>query len=152
MDEKPFLGDTIEGLERLVGRNVQQQPSPVREEPRGPVPEVDPEDLKTLWREQHDPQGRHSGEYVMAMDFAQQLCKPGADIKAVFHRSSMIWLLSQFARKQLGPWVKDEQVLDVVFRTMAKIPMEWLGHAPRQGLPFDVEEFFRQLNQTGEAA
>lgn len=150
IDENGFLVGTIEGLERLVGKNVQQQPPPLREEPRGPVPEVDPEDLRTLWREQHELQARHAGEHVaIAMDVAQQMCKPGADIEAVFYRSSMIWLLSQFAKEKFAPWITDKQVSDVVFRTMSKIPMEWLGHTPRRDLPFDVEEFFRRVSGGG---
>jgi hypothetical protein len=35
-------------------------------------------------------------------------------------------------------------------RTMAAIPMEWIGHTEREGLPFDVDEFFRRLRESGE--
>jgi hypothetical protein len=33
---------------------------------------------------------------------------------------------------------------------MAKIPMEWIGFTPHDGLPFDVDEFFRQLTADTE--
>ena len=59
----------------------------------------------------------------------------------------MIWVLSRFAQDQLAPWVRNEEVSDAVFRTMATIPMEWIGHAEREGFPFDIEEFFRRLTQ-----
>jgi hypothetical protein len=59
----------------------------------------------------------------------------------------MIRLINQFAQEQLAPWVKDEEVSDAVFRTTATIPMEWAGHTEREGLPFDVEEFFSRLRE-----
>ena len=54
--------------------------------------------------------------------------------------SGQLQVLNQVAQEQLAPWVKDEEVSDAVFRTMATIPMEWVGHTDRDGLPFDVEE------------
>jgi hypothetical protein len=63
--------------------------------------------------------------------------------------SGQLQVLNQVAQEQLAPWVKDEEVSDAVFRTMATIPMEWVGHTDRDGLPFDVEEFFRQLREDG---
>lgn len=121
--------------------------------PGEPVPEVDPEDLKTLWREGRDIQARQPrqpGQQVATgFDLIKAICKPGANVDAVWYRSSMIWALNQFAQAQLAPWVKDEQVSDAVFQTMATIPMEWIGRAEREGLPFDVEEFFRRLREGG---
>jgi hypothetical protein len=61
----------------------------------------------------------------------------------------MIWVLNRVAQERLDPWIKDEEVSDAVFRTMATIPMEWIGHTDREGLPFDVEEFFRRLREGG---
>ena len=113
-----------------------------------PVPEVDPQDLKTIWHEGRDLQARHPGQNVATgVDLMKAICKPGANVQAVWYRSSMIWVLNQFAQGQLAPWVKDEQVSDAVFQTMAKLPMEWVGHAERKGLPFDVEEFFLRLRE-----
>lgn len=40
------------------------------------VPEVDPEDLKTLWQEQQELQARHPGKQVaMGRGLAQQICR-----------------------------------------------------------------------------
>lgn len=61
----------------------------------------------------------------------------------------MISVLYQIAQEQLAAWIKDEEVSDAVFRTMATTPMEWVGHAEREGLPFDIEEFFRRLRKAG---
>jgi hypothetical protein len=115
-----------------------------------PVAEVDPQDLKALWHLGRDIQARNPGRNVATgFDQMKAVCQPGANAHAVWYRSSMIWLLNQFAQGQLAPWVKDDQVSDAVFQTMATIPMEWVGHTERVGLPFDVEEFFRQLREDG---
>ena len=113
-----------------------------------PVPEVDPQDIKTLWHEGHDLQAKQSGKQVaMGSELIKAVCKPGANIQAVWYRSRMIWVLNQFPQEQLAPWVKNEQVSEAVFQTMATIPMKWVWHSEREGFPFDVEEFFRRLRQ-----
>ncbi len=84
------------------------------------------------------------GLHVMKATF-----KPGANLPAVWYRSGMIQVVNQVAQEQLAPWGKDEEVSDAVFRTMATIPMEWVGHTDQEGLPFDVEEFFRRLREDG---
>ena len=118
--------------------------------PGEPVPEVDPEDLKTFWHMARDLQARHTGQHVaIGFEAMKAVCKPGANARAVWYRSSMISVLNQFAQDQLSSWVKDGEMSDVVFRTMARIPMEWIGHTERQGLPFDVEGFFHELSTGG---
>jgi len=98
-----------------------------------PVPEVDPEDLKTIWQESRAVQARHHGQNAaIGFELMKAICKPGANIEAVAYRSTMIWVLKKFAQEQLAPWVNEEQVSDAVFRTMAAISMEWLGHTPRR--------------------
>ena len=118
--------------------------------PGEPVAEVDPDDLKTIWQKARKLQSRLPGQNVaMSSDMMKAICKPGADTDAVWYRSNMIWVLNQFAQEQLAPWVKDEEVSDAVFQTIAAIPMEWVGNTEREGLPFDVEEFFRRLSAGG---
>lgn len=117
--------------------------------PGEPVPQVDPEDLKALRQEMRNLQSRHSGRNVaIGFHLMQAVCKPGANVEALWYRSSMIWALTQFAQVQMAPWIKEEEVSDAVFRIMATIPMEWIGTTEREGLPFDVEEFFRQLRES----
>jgi hypothetical protein len=109
-----------------------------------PVPEVDPEDLKALWREQQKLQARHPGKQVaIGMGLAEQICKPEADIQAVGYRVVMLWLLSQIARERFSLFTKDGQPIDVAFRAAAKVPLEWMGEAFTQQAPFDVDEFLR---------
>jgi hypothetical protein len=66
--------------------------------------------------------------------------KPGSNVQAIWYRSTMIWALNRSVQERLATWVKDEEVSDAVFRTMATIPMEWIGHTEREGLPYNVEE------------
>jgi len=114
------------------------------------VPEVDPDDLKTVWQETRDLQARHpSQNAAIGLEPMKAKCKPGANLEAVAYPSFMIWALNQFAQEQLAPWVKDEQVSAAVFQVIATIPMEWLGPTVREGLSFDVEEFFRRLKEGG---
>lgn len=111
-----------------------------------PVPEVDPDDLKNFLREIRGLEATGQN-YAIGFEHMKAICRPGANAYAVWYRSSMIWMLNKYAQEQLAPWVRDEEVSDVVFRTMAAIPMEWVGHTVREGWPFDVEEFFRRLRE-----
>lgn len=114
--------------------------------PGEPVAEVDPDDLKTFWQETCSLYARAPGQSVgMTSEVIKTFCKPGVNPEAVWYRSTMIWVLNRFAHDQFAPWVNNEEFADAVFRTMAAIPMEWIGHSDREGLPFDVEEFFRRL-------
>jgi hypothetical protein len=116
-----------------------------------PVAEVDPDDLKAFGQEirNFNFQPSDPGQHVAIGFEAKSLAKPGANPEAIWYRSMMIRVLNEFAQEQLAPWIKDEEVSDAVFRTMATIPMEWIGHTEREGLPFDVEEFFRRLREGG---
>src|SRR3954468_11786424 len=132
------MSDALENLPSFGGR------------PGEPVPGVDPKDLKSFWHMTRDFQARRTGQHVaLGFEAMKAVCKPGANAQAVWYRSSMICVLNQFAQDQLSSWVKDGEMSDVVFRTMATIPMEWIGHTERQGLPFDVEGFFRDLREGG---
>jgi hypothetical protein len=109
--------------------------------PGEPVAEVDPDDLKLLWQKTRGLQISFS---------PRALADRGLNATpAVWYRSSMILILRRAAQEKLSPWIKDEQVSDAVFRTMATIPMTWIGRAGREGLPFDVEDFFRGLTKAG---
>jgi hypothetical protein len=119
-----------------------------------PVAVVDPDDLNAFWQETRgiqqetsNFQATHPGQHFSIGFEAKVLAKPGANPAAIWYRSMMIRLLNEFAHEQLAPWIKDEDVSEAVFRTMATIPMEWIGHTEREGLPFDVEEFFRRLRE-----
>lgn len=72
--------------------------------PGEPVPEVDPDDLKTFWQQICDLQATYPGRHVaIGLDLMKTMLKPGANADAVFYRTSMIWALNQFAQAQLAP-------------------------------------------------
>ena len=135
------MSDTREDLPSILGK------------PGEPVAEVDPDDLKTFWQEiryfQARDQARDPSQHVSFGIEAKAIAKPVANFEEVWYRSMMLRILTEEAQEQFAPWIKDEEVSDVVFRTMATIPMEWIGNTEREGLPFDVEEFFRRLREGG---
>ena len=113
------------------------------------VPEVDPEDLKTLWQEQQELQEQHPRKQVaMGRDLAEQICQSVADIPALGYRASMLWLLSQIARERFEAFTKDGQPIDAAFRAAAKVPVEWMGEGITTAAPFDVDEFLRLCSGT----
>jgi len=112
-----------------------------------PVPEVDPDDLKAIWKITEEAQAGPNIGRAIGADAMKQVCKPEANVEATFYRSGFIWMLRQLAPEQLSPWLTEGQVADSVFRAMASIPMEWIGSGVRQGFPFDTEEFFRRLSE-----
>ena len=122
-------------------------PSSFLGNPGEPVAEVDPDDLKIFWQKSRHLQASHPDVSIGFQ--AKAIAKPRANAAAVWLRSGMIWALSRYAQEQMAPWIKNEEVSDVVFQTMATIPMEWIGPTDREGLPFDVEEFFRPLREGG---
>jgi hypothetical protein len=114
--------------------------------PGEPVAQVDPDILRMFWQETRRLLAINPGQSVgMTVVPVEAVFKPEVNGAALWYRSSMIWVLQRFAQERLAPWVKGEEVSEAVFQTMATIPMEWIGHTDREGLPFDVEEFFLQL-------
>jgi hypothetical protein len=114
--------------------------------PGEPIPQVDPEDLKALWRLQRDVEARHPGQQIAigCNELAQHYCKPGADIQAVGYRVSFLWLMSRIVPEQFAAFTKDGQPIDAAFRAAAKVPAEWMEvGVARQRPPFDMNEFTR---------
>jgi hypothetical protein len=105
-------------------------------------PEVDPEDLKAFWREQQELEARHPGAAI-GMTAAEQICEPGADIRALFYRAGMLWFLGQIAQERFSVFTENGQPIDAAFRAAAKVPVEWIGEAITRQAPFDVDEFLR---------
>lgn len=71
----------------------------------------------------------------------KQACKPGANVEAVYYRSTLIWFMSFMAPEDprfVG------QPSDGVFHAADNVPAEWMGVGiVRDGPPFDVDEFLR---------
>jgi hypothetical protein len=121
-DAKPLL-DTQEPSHFFGGK------------PGEPVPAVDPDDVKAVWKIQKDPTYPTGAAAGIAL--FSQVCKPGADLHAVFYRSSFLWLITQMAPEQLERFTEE-----AMSRAAAKVPAEWMGVGiVRDGPPFDVNEF-----------
>ena len=116
----------------------------------GPVPTVDPVDLRSVWemgrqmKNQLQPGLQSSSGVVIGAEFYERACSPGANVGAVWYRVSQISLLQMLG--MLAPWIHEGVVADAVFKVAATFPMERVPiGVPRQGLPFDVEEFLSQV-------
>jgi len=106
------------------------------------VPQVDADDVKTVWDYAEETQKTTPG-CVISVNIFEMLCKPGADVRAVCYRVSLLELALQFAKEQLAPWS-----LDSLLRAIATAPMEWMEvGVVRDGLPFDFEEFLKLCNE-----
>jgi hypothetical protein len=114
-------------------------------EPGESVPQVDPEDVKSVWRIQNEVQAKYPGQQVATgTAIAQSACKPGADIHAVCYRASLLFLVQRVAADKWQVIVRNGEPHESVFNAAAKVPMEWVGVGQvRKGLPFDLDAFLR---------
>jgi hypothetical protein len=113
--------------------------------PGDPVPTVDPSDLKTHWQKMRDLQAKSPGVTFGVAAGAPMHLDQGSDTAAVWFRATMIAILTNNTAAPMAPWISEDRVAEPVFRVMAKIPMHWIGQTVHSGLPFDMDEFFRQL-------
>jgi hypothetical protein len=110
------------------------------------VPQVDVEDIKLAWSIYREPFKLRRGKLGAVCGPEENPFKPGTDARAVTHRAFMLSILVDFAIEQPDMPVafREDPLPEIVFRTLAEIPMEWLGQKPR-GWPFDLEELARRL-------
>jgi hypothetical protein len=119
---------------------------------QGPVAAVDPADLRSVWEMQRDvqrnaPNHAPSQTSSISVGLYQQACRPGAEVGAVWYRVSMLHLLAG-PIGLLIPLLHDGELLDAVFNLAATFPMNKLSVGEvNQGLPFDVQEFIKQLEK-----
>lgn len=115
----------------------------------GPIPAVDPGDLKSIWAMQTDSQTVAPGEqFAINVDFYKGLCSPGADVRAVFIRISMLRMLKSMSESGglISPWLHHGRPDDAVFEVVATFPMVRMHPGVRRaGLPLDVEKLIRQI-------
>jgi hypothetical protein len=117
----------------------------------GPVPAVDPADLRSVWVMQNDFQALGPGEQLaIGADSFERACSPGADVRAVFIRASMLRKLKLMSESGglISPWLHHGEPDDAVFKVVAAFPMIRMEPGVRRGgLPFDVEELIRKVRK-----
>jgi hypothetical protein len=81
------------------------------------------------------------------MDNWKRLCSPGADIRAVSYRCSMLGLLEMMLR---AAWTGGE-LSENAFKVAAMMDLDWMAVGVVQnGLPFSLEGFLAEVK--GQAA
>jgi len=81
-----------------------ENPPSIGGNPGESVPAVDPEDLKKIWQALRNLQARHPGQNAaIGFGVMEAICKAGANVPAVWYRSSIIWVLNKYAQEQLAP-------------------------------------------------
>jgi hypothetical protein len=124
---------------------------------KGDVPAVAPADLKAVRAMTRDVQVATRGQAgMMDIELYRRACSPGADVGAVWYRASMLGLLQMlpqvspemFPESPLTPWMHDGELDDAVIQVAATFPMKNMGvGVVNEGLPFDVEEFVKQIGE-----
>jgi hypothetical protein len=72
--------------------------------PGTPVPQVDPEDVRAVWKLGQEVKKDHPGGGVaIGMAIFERTCKPGAIVKAVVFRANMVGMLQYAAPDVFEP-------------------------------------------------
>ncbi len=119
--------------------------NPFGESQEGLIPAVDPTDLRSVWEMQRGFQARTPEQHgSISAELYQRACSPSANVGAVWFRASMLGMLEMLG--MLAPWIQEGVIADAVFQVAATFPMKGMAiGAPRQGFPFDVQEFLSQV-------
>lgn len=112
-----------------------------------PLAVVDATDLKKVWQTSADFKALNPGQSgSIGSTVYQSVCSPGANVVAIWYRASMLCLLEQMMPELLASWTHDGQLDDAVFEVAATFPMQKMKTGVvREGPPFDVEEFVKQI-------
>jgi hypothetical protein len=112
----------------------------------GFVPSINPADLKAVWKMWLDMAAGRPGQNVgIGQSVYQGICSPGADTRAVYYRGGMLGMFFHLGQQKIG------ELPDAVFEVAATFPMKRMSvGVPQRGLPFDVEEFAKQVEQAAK--
>jgi len=110
-----------------------------------PVPVVDVADIKVMWTHGQELKAQSPGGSVgVGIDIWGQLCSPGADVRAVFYRCSMLGLLEMLLR---AAWTGGE-LSENAFKVAATMDLDWMPVGVVQnGLPFNLEGFLAEAQR-----
>jgi hypothetical protein len=111
-----------------------------------PVPVVDVADIKLMWAHYQELNAQHPGG-AFEIGIWKQVCSPGADIRAVSYRCSMLGMLEMMLR---AAWIGGE-LSENAFKVAARIDLQWMAVGVVQNsLPFSLEQFLVEMQ--GQAA
>jgi hypothetical protein len=114
--------------------------------PGEPVPSVNVADFKSVWAIYEDIESRlPRGTFGIDSSVIERACSPGADVRAISYRCSMLQILEMLRADLLASWKQSGQFQEAVFRVVARIPMNWIGEGLSHSLPFDVDAFFEEV-------
>jgi len=117
--------------------------------PGGPVPSVVSADLKAVWEKHERIVSRHPpGSVATGRGVFEGVCSPGADMRAIGYRCTMLSLLEYFEGDRLAAWKESGQFQEGVFKVAATIPMTWIAEELATSLPFDVDAVFAELRRS----
>ena len=112
-----------------------------------PVPVADVADIKLMWAHYQELKAQHPGGVAVEMGVWKQLCSPGADIRAVSYRCSMLGMLEMMLR---AAWSRGD-LSENAFKVAARMDLEWMAvGVVRNSLPFSLEQFLVEVQ--GQAA
>lgn len=106
------------------------------------IPTVDPGDLRKMWEYFRE---LPSDTRAVGLERMKQVCTPGSDVRAVWYRIAMLWLLDK-ATGSLGRWLHYGKLDDAAVTIAATFPMKWMepGKVFNE-LPFDAEKFLKEI-------
>jgi hypothetical protein len=128
----------------------------------GPIPPVDPADLKSVWAMQEElkrdfekrvPNRAPNQRFGVSINYYKRVCSPGANLGALWYRLSILELrhISEITGTSL-PWPRAGKPGDAVFKALATVPMTGLAPgAARKVPPFDPDELIRLIQKESEA-
>jgi hypothetical protein len=112
----------------------------------GPIPSVNPADLRSVEAEQRDFRSRFPGVQIVSGDDAwKSACSPGTDLFAMFYRIAFLEMLAD--QGFLSPWLHNGELDDAVFKVFATFPMKRIQKGGQEGFPFDIEELTKQVEK-----
>ena len=118
------------------------------------VPTVQVDEIKLAWKLIEHQEQNSKGQLgaVMTIGGSFNPFKPETDRYAVLHRVEMLWVLRDAAKQlpeDMPPILRENPVPDVVFRTIADIPMTCaVEEKVNRSWPFDPQELYRRIGVT----
>ena len=115
------------------------------DKPGEPVPQVDPEDFRAVWRYFKDSRLRSGQASQQVPTFFGRSANP---VRTLRHSvtAMMLSVMIRHTQELLAPWNREGELDDAVFSAAAATPIGWIGvGTEHQGLPFDVEDFMRRI-------